>query len=122
MRKYLQTILIFTVLIMFFGAVTQVSAQKVGGYKEISNEDETALAAADFAVNTKAEKDELTLSLVSLEKAERQTVAGANYRLCLKIEVTEDEEKTQKQVLVVVYQNLQRVFSLTSWTEKECAE
>jgi hypothetical protein len=62
-----------------------VSAQRIGGYREIDKADEGAATAADFAVKAQSEKKEMTYKLVSIEHAETQTVAGINYRLCLKI-------------------------------------
>jgi hypothetical protein len=41
----------------------------------------------------------------------------------LKVEVSEkDSEATVKDVQVVVYRNLQNVYSLTSWEDVECSE
>src|SRR5437764_4630387 len=101
-----------------------VSAQRTGGYREIDKADEGAATAAEFAVKAESEKKEITYKLVSIEHAETQTVAGINYRLCLKVgyHKADDEAETTESVRVVVYRNLQNQYSLTSWTEENCAD
>jgi len=102
-----------------FGITT--NAQRVlGGYKPAKTDDARVVAAAEFAVSDRAEKNAeqegLTLDLV--DKAETQVVAGTNYRLCLTVKL---EDETQ-QIEAVVYQNLKQAYSLTSWTIKDCAD
>jgi len=100
-----------------------VSAQRLGGYREIDKADEGAVAAAEFAVKAESEKKEMAYKLVSIEQAESQTVAGINYRLCLKVgyHKQDDEADTTDFVRVVVNRNLQNQYSLTSWTEEKCS-
>jgi hypothetical protein len=99
-------------------------AQRVGGYKEISKTDAGALAAARFAVSAQAEKKSATIELVAVEHAERQVVAGTNYRLCLTITTSgeKNEADVKITVKVVVYQNLKGEYKLTSWEEDDCAD
>jgi cystatin-C len=106
------------------GMASAVSAQKVGGYKTISKSDTGARAAAEFAVDAQAERKNLTIELVDVEKAESQIVAGTNYRLCLKVTTSgaEDEADVTITVKVIVYRNLKGEYSLTSWVEEDCAE
>lgn len=101
-----------------------VSAQRVGGYREIDKADEGAATAADFAVKAESEKKEMPYKLVSIEHAEAQTVAGINYRLCLKIgyHKQDDDVDTTEFVRVVVFRSLQNQYSLTSWTEENCGD
>jgi hypothetical protein len=101
---------------------TMISAQRLGGYREIDKADEGVTAAADFAVKAESEKKEMTYKLVSIEHAESQTVAGINYRLCLKIgyHKQDDDVDTTEFVRVVVNRSLQNQYSLTSWTEENC--
>ena len=101
-----------------------VSAQRTGGYREIDKADEGAATAAEFAVKAESETKEMTYKLVSIEHAETQTVAGINYRLCLKVgyHKADDEAETTESVRVVVYRNLQNQYSLTSWTEENCGD
>ena len=114
--------ILFVALFGFTWAV--VSAQRTGGYREIDKGDEGAGAAAEFAVKAESEKKEMTYKLVSVEHAETQTVAGINYRLCLKIgyHKQDDDVDTTEFVRVVVYRSLQNQYSLTSWTEENCGD
>ncbi len=99
-------------------------AQKVGGYRKISKSDAGAAAAAAFAVQNRVETKNATITLVAVECAENQVVAGTNYRLCLK--VTTSGEKNEADVTitvkVVVYKDLKGKYSLTSWIEDNCEE
>lgn len=102
------------------GAGSVCSAQNfpiVGGYKSVSTSDETAVNVADFAVRTQQQKDP-TLKFLSIINAERQIVAGSNYRFCLAVE----SGAKPAQASAVVYQNLQNVFSVTSWTPGPCGK
>jgi len=109
-------------VLLLMGA-SAVSAQKAGGYKTISKTDAGARAAAEFAVDAQAERKNLTIELVAVEKAESQVVAGTNFRLCLKITTSgaEDEADVTITVKVIVYRNVKSEYSLTSWAEEDCA-
>ena len=65
---------------------------------------------------------EVKISLESIEKAESQTVAGINYRICIKVSSTNaDGEKSDSVIVqVVVFRNLQGEYALTSWSDEEC--
>src|SRR5436190_18069122 len=95
---------LIAVVLALLGAAA-VLAQRTGGYREIDKADENAAAAAEFAVKDQSEKKELTYKLVSVEKAETQTVAGINYRLCLKISYQKqgEDSETNEFVQVVVF-------------------
>jgi len=99
------------------------SAQKTGAYKTISKNDAGALAAAEYAVDAQAERKGLNIELISVEKAESQSVAGTNYRLCLKITTSgaDDEADVTITVKIIVNRNLKGEYSLTSWMEEDCA-
>ena len=79
----------------------------VGGYSATAVTDEQALAAAKFAV----EAQEPKLVFQSLEKAERQVVAGTNYRLTLKVKLN----GTTRVANAVVWHKLDGQFQVTSW-------
>jgi len=83
----------------------------VGNYREASASDPAVLAAARFAVRAEGRRRGARLTLVSVERAETQVVAGTNYRLRLKVRAAGRVESAQ----AVVYENLRRVYSLTSW-------
>ena len=122
MKRCSRAVLI-AVVFALFGAGA-VPAQRTGGYREIDKADEGAAAAAEFAIKDQSEKKELTYKLVSVEKAETQTVAGINYRLCLKVSYQKqgEDEETTEFVQVVVFRSLQKAYSLTSWTEEQCSK
>ena len=88
----------------------------VGGFKQISKTDETVVAAANFAVSAQAKKF-AALKLVAIERADKQIVAGANYKLCLAV----NSGGQPQQATALVYHNLQNKFLLTSWTSGKCA-
>jgi hypothetical protein len=123
MKRSLTLIAMLSVALLVF-TWSIVSAQRTGGYREIDKADEGAATAAEFAVKAESEKKEMTYKLVSIEHAEAQTVAGINYRLCLKVgyHKADDEAETTESVRVVVYRNLQSQYSLTSWTEENCGD
>ena|SRR5215475_3963733 len=122
MKRKVYLVLIASVL--FLSSLVVVLGQKTGGYKEIAKDDEGAVAAAEFAVKDESQKKELTYKLFSVEKAETQVVAGINYRLCLKIgyHKQDDDVDTTEFVRVVVNRNLQKEYSLTSWTQENCGD
>lgn len=105
-------------------AVVSASAQKVGGYKEVSASDAAVQAAAEFAVNAQAEKTEKEISLVDVIKAERQVVAGSNYRLCLKVTSQGEigEADATHFVQAVVYVDLKGNRKLSSWAMSDCGD
>ena len=122
MKRSSRAVVIAAVFVLC-GAVVGL-AQKTGGYREIDTADEGAAAAAEFAIKDQSEKKELTYKLVSVAKAETQTVAGINYRLCLKVSYQKQGEdaETTEFVQVVVFRSLQKEYSLTSWSEEACSK
>ena len=74
------------------------------------------ISVAQFATAEESRKKRVRVTLVSIEHAERQVVAGLNYKLCLRIKI---KGKTHN-VTAVVYQNLKQKYSLTSWAEDDC--
>ncbi|HQU86328.1 MAG TPA: hypothetical protein PKY59_24575, partial [Pyrinomonadaceae bacterium] len=86
---------------------TNADAQRVlGGYKSIATDNAEVVAAAEFAVGNRVENntEQEGLELASVDKAEMQTVAGVNYRLCLTVKLDEEEQ----QVQVIVFKSLQK--------------
>ncbi|HEX8889362.1 MAG TPA: cystatin domain-containing protein [Pyrinomonadaceae bacterium] len=126
------SLMLFIALGVFlsYGIVAQAQGRpKMGGYKEVEKNDDGSYSsevqeAAEFAVKAEAEKEETQVKLVSVEHAETQVVAGVNYKLCLKVEVEDKENNTDAtvEVQVVVYRNLQKAYSLTSWEQADCDE
>jgi hypothetical protein len=114
MKKNLPIVFMFVALIVISGNAFGVLAQGppiVGNYREASKIDREVVSAARFAIKSEKRKQGGRLSLVSIERAERQVVAGFNYRLCLKVKMKDET----KDVTAVVYKNLRQKYALTSW-------
>jgi hypothetical protein len=128
MKKSLQVVIVLIALGVAFGSVIISFGQGrpiVGGYKEVATDDPEVQAAAEFAVSEQKKKqDDDALTLVSIEHAERQVVAGTNFRLCLKVAAggDSDEGAEPQNVKVVVFKNLKQEYSLKSWDEENCSE
>jgi cystatin-C len=89
----------------------------VGGYGSVAKTDATVIAAAKFAIAKQSETSDSELSLGKIVKAERQVVAGMNYRICMNVNVEGDEPMS---VIAIVYQDLKRNYSLSSWKAAAC--
>lgn len=85
----------------------------VGGYSKAAVDDAKVVTAAEFAVTEESKKG-TAISLKSISSAERQVVAGTNYRLVMVVE----EGGVEKTVEVVIYEDLQPSMTVTSWTAK----
>ena len=115
----------FVVLIMLSAFIFapdnafRASAQQeqiAGGYGDAPKTDPEVLAAARFAIKQERRKLGRQLSLISIERAEVQVVAGLNYRLCLKVKI----KGKPQDVTAVVYKNLKQKYSLSSWDAGGC--
>ena len=97
-------------------------AQITGGYQSISATDKAVVNAADFAVaaNNKAPANG-TLKLVSIQRAERQVVAGMNYKMCLVLKSPDASDQFSYQAIAKVFHNLEGKYLLTRWTFANCA-
>lgn len=118
--KNLRTTAMFAAFSILTAGAAICSAQPgraVGGFRDTGKTDETVVAAANFAVQTQAQQD-ATLELVRIQRAERQIVAGSNYRLCLDVK----SKKKPEQATATVYLNLQNEFSLSDWTAGKCGD
>ncbi|HWS90213.1 MAG TPA: cystatin domain-containing protein [Pyrinomonadaceae bacterium] len=128
MRKLFRAALFALALGVLFGSAAAVGARRqaprVGGYKQVATNAAEVVSAAKFAVAARARKQETEIRLVSVETAERQTVAGANYRLCLKVEESDAENNVDvtETVRAVVYRSLQNAYTLKNWEPEDCAE
>ena len=124
MKKNLQIMMVFTAFAVFFGCAATGFAQSkppmVGGYKTVSVKDAGVVAAAEFAVSDYSEKNEVSLEIVEIQKAERQVVQGMNYRMCVEVKVVEEDNDETQFVLVTVHQNLKRAYKLGSWKPDAC--
>lgn len=122
MKNNLRTIIILAALgAVLSCAATGFAQVKTGSYKRVSNTDATVVAAADYAVDAESKKDDADITLESIESAGRQTVAGANYQLCLqvKVETNEADDDGTRFIQAVVFYSLKREFTLKTWAEIE---
>ncbi len=118
MKNYVKMIVVFAALGVIFGAATTGFAQiKTGGYKKVSVNDPGVVAAADFAIEAQGEKANAGIELLSIVQAERQTVAGTNYKLCMEVNVADGEidEPYDQFVTAIIFFSLQKEYSLKSW-------
>jgi transcription elongation GreA/GreB family factor len=84
-----------------------------GSYTAAAVSDENVIAAAEFAVSEESKKGN-ALTLVSVDAAETQVVAGMNYRVRLTVKDAGNSRKAE----AVVYRNLEPNLSLTAWNWK----
>jgi hypothetical protein len=119
MKKIILIAIMFVALNVISGNMRGVLAQEppmAGAYGEVSTTDREVMRAARFAVSKARRKQGARVSLISIERAERQVVAGLNYRLCLRVKI---KNKIQ-DMTAVVYQNLKQHYSLSSWEDGGC--
>ena len=125
MKNSLRVLSLLVALGVAFGGVIAGLAQTrpiVGGYKAVSTDDPEVVKAAEFAVSARRESEGVSLKLVSVERAERQVVAGMNFRLCLRVALDDENEDAREtqEVKVLVFRSLQKEHSLKSWDVAEC--
>lgn len=82
-----------------------------GAYQTAASIGPDERAAASAAVSARAVQEKLPLKLLTIERVERQVVAGLNFRLRLRVELGGQP----RMVEAVVYRNLQGQHQLTSW-------
>jgi hypothetical protein len=98
----------------------------VGGYSKVATNNPAVAAAADFAVSEQKRRQNGPLSLTEIKRAERQSVAGTNYRLCLNVKAGDEDDAGVEawDVEAVVFEKLPRApgnkYKLTSWVKKDC--
>ncbi len=97
-----------------------VQAGKPGAYAGAAVTDPEIVAAAQFAIAAQAkalQKDAPTarLELVAIKQAERQVVAGMNYRMRLKVR-HDGAEKEAEAVVWWQAWNRDEPYQLTDWT------
>lgn len=91
---------------------------EAGGFAPARVNDPEVVASAKAAVSQQASKSGSSISLVSIDKAKQQVVAGMNYEMCLTVKI--DGETTN--VTAVVYVNLQKSRSLRNWVVQDCGD
>ena len=119
MKTNLLLLIIFTAFFTANAGAFHAPAQEppiVGGFSGASKTDPEVLAAAAFAVKQERRKLGRRLSLISIEHAEVQVVAGLNYRVCMKVRIKGSIE----EATAVVYKNLKQKYSLSTWVAGRC--
>jgi hypothetical protein len=114
MKNFLRIAMISVALSLVPGNVSMVFAQDdpiVGGYGDASTSDPDVIKAANFAVKSRSQRQGVSISLVSIQRAGLQVVAGINYALDLKVRINGNA----RDVKAVIYRNLRNNYSLTSW-------
>jgi hypothetical protein len=111
MKRVLLTVLAFLILGASAPAARAQERPIAGGYSGRPTNDRGVAAAAAFAVRERGRQTRRRVTLLSIESAETQVVAGMNYRLVMRVR----EGREVGFVTVVVFQNLRRRLSLTSW-------
>jgi hypothetical protein len=111
MKRLLLTVL---ALLMLGAGAPVLRAQQppvAGGYGERRVNDPGVRAAAAFAVRERGRRTRRRVTLINITSAESQVVAGVNYRFVMDVR----EGGEVRSVTAVVFQNLRRRLSLTSW-------
>ena len=104
-------------LVFSSSASAQDDEPFAGGYISMPVTSAEAQQNARFAVASRAKRKGQKIVFVKLLKAKQQVVAGMNYRLCMRVRVN----GRIQTVTAVVFQNLQKRKSLTSWnTTGDC--
>ena len=122
MKKNLQITMMCAAFAVLFACAGTSFAQppRVGGYKSAPVDDAGVVAAANFAVSDHSQKNDVSLEIVAIKKAERQVVQGTNYRMCVEVKATGEGSDDTQFVEVVVYQDLKRAYKVTGWKPDAC--
>jgi hypothetical protein len=98
-----------------------IAQQMTGGFSNADLKNPEVITAAKFALETKNSSMNRTgaraYTLLEIEKAQVQVVAGLNYRVCIKIKLG----SILRTADALVYKNLQNQQSLSSWTWDKCS-
>ena len=111
MKRLLLTVLALLVLGAGAPALRAQDAPVAGRYGERSMKDPSVRAAAAFAIRERGRQTRRRVTLISITSAESQVVAGVNYRFVMDVR----ERGEVRSVTAVVFQDLRRRLSLTSW-------
>ena len=93
------------------------TAARVGGYVSADLAAPDVRAAAEFAVAEQSRRLVQAVLLQVVSNAEKQIVAGTNYRLCLSVRIG----AAPQSAIVVIYRDLQNRYSLISWQTGPCS-
>jgi hypothetical protein len=91
-----------------------------GGYSDAGVKAKAVRRAAAVAILQHAKREHHSVTLVKINKAEQQVVAGMNYRLCMS--VRRGRRGRVHTVTAVVYEPIRKSMRLTNWEEGGCKE
>jgi hypothetical protein len=98
-----------------------IAQQITGGFGNADIKNPEVIAAAKYALAVKnyemKRSGTRAYTLLEIEKAQTQVVAGLNYRVCIKVKLG----SILRTADALVYQNLQQEYSLSSWTWDKCS-
>ena len=92
----------------------------VGGYSDAKTSDKEIVRASKVALRDHSRKEGHSVTLVKINKAEKQVVAGMNYRLCMS--VRRGRHGKVHTVTAVVYEPIRKPWRLTNWQEGGCKD
>lgn len=118
MRKIQRARLRFLLFVLIFPIAVGAFGQTPGGYRLVPNDDPESLAAAKFAIREEGQKLSKSIVFSSMVYAQQQIASGTNHKLCMKVKVN----GTSKRAETVIYRNLQKQYSLTSWIWGQCTK
>ena len=100
------------IALSFLSIPAHAAEQQIcGGYSSMAADNKDIIAAAAFAVRKQSEHEKKLIKLITISQAEKQVVAGVNYRLTLIVEVG----VLNRTVKAVVFQDLKSNDKLISW-------
>ena len=85
-----------------------------GGWSSVSVDDRRVAAVAKHAVSVQAAEAKEKLTLLAIQEARRQVVAGMNYRLTLRV----DRNGKEQFASAMVWVKLDGTYELTEWKWK----
>jgi hypothetical protein len=117
MFRYSLLTLVLVGVFVVHGAAQDAPA--AGGYAKASISSKAVKNAAAFAVRTHGKEEGKPITLVKINKAEKQVVSGMNYRLCMT--VRHGKKGEAHDVIAVVYQPIRKPMELTSFEHGDCS-
>lgn len=122
MTKSFKLGFIIAVFAVMTGFSQNASAQMVGGFKAAPVDDKGVVAAANFAVKSIGESEQMDLTLDSILTAEYQVVAGKNYKLFFKTSYADGGEVYDLCITAKVFHSLKNTYTLSEWDSQECPQ
>jgi hypothetical protein len=116
--KIFEVVSALLVIVAATSGVLITNAQKLGQspksetticYSAVNTNDPGIKAAAEFVAAEQGRREGVDLSLMEIVQAQKQIVAGLNYKMCLRVK----SGSTTRTAVAVIYKNLQQQYSLT---------